>query len=282
MTQTMHFISGLPRSGSTLLSALLRQNPRFHADISTPLSSLLQANLQMLGAGTEASHYINEDQKPVILRAIADAYVSTLTDCEVVFDTSRSWCSKMSLTAELFPDAKVIACVRDVPWVLDSLERIIRKNPFQNSQMFSGDERATVYSRVETLMRQDRLIGFPWAGLKEAFYGEQSANLMVVDYELLARRPLNVLKLIYEFIGEPAWDGHDVENVQFDAPEFDEALGLAGMHKVRPKVSFEPRRTILPPDVFAKYQGMDFWHDVAGTQARVIAPVPVNVSAKEG
>ena len=32
----------------------------------------------MLGAGTEASHYINEDQKPVILRAIADAYVSTL------------------------------------------------------------------------------------------------------------------------------------------------------------------------------------------------------------
>ncbi|MBU0835751.1 MAG: sulfotransferase, partial [Gammaproteobacteria bacterium] len=26
-----HFISGLPRSGSTLLAALLRQNPRFHA-----------------------------------------------------------------------------------------------------------------------------------------------------------------------------------------------------------------------------------------------------------
>jgi hypothetical protein len=25
----LHFISGLPRSGSTLLSAILRQNPRF-------------------------------------------------------------------------------------------------------------------------------------------------------------------------------------------------------------------------------------------------------------
>jgi len=278
----MHFISGLPRSGSTLLSALLRQNPRFHADISTPLASVLQANLQMLGAGTEAAHHIKEDQKPVILRAIADAYFSTLTDREVVFDTSRSWCSKMSLTAELFPDAKVIACVRDVPWVLDSLERIIRKSPFQHSPIFSGDERATVYSRVEALMRQDRLVGFPWAALKEAFYSEQSANLMVVDYDLLARRPLDVLKLIYEFIGEPRWNGHDVENVQFDAPEFDAALGLAGMHKVRPKVEFEPRRTILPPDLFAKYQGMDFWHDVVGTQARVIAPTPVNVSAKEG
>lgn len=27
----MHFISGLPRSGSTLLAAILRQNPRFGA-----------------------------------------------------------------------------------------------------------------------------------------------------------------------------------------------------------------------------------------------------------
>jgi len=235
-----------------------------------------------LGAGTEASHLVNEEQKPVILRAIADAYFSTLTDKDVVFDTNRAWCSRMPLVAELFPDAKIIACVRDVPWVLDSLERIIRKSPFQNSPIFSGDERATVYSRVETLMRQDRLVGFPWAALKEAFYGEQSANMMVVDYDLLARRPLDVLKLIYEFIGETWWDGHDADNVQFDAPEFDAALGLAGMHKVRPKVSFEPRRTILPPDLFAKYQGMDFWHDVVGTQARVIAPTPVNVSAKEG
>jgi sulfotransferase len=29
MRNRFHFISGLPRSGSTLLAALLRQNPRF-------------------------------------------------------------------------------------------------------------------------------------------------------------------------------------------------------------------------------------------------------------
>ena len=26
----LHFIAGLPRSGSTLLAGILRQNPRFH------------------------------------------------------------------------------------------------------------------------------------------------------------------------------------------------------------------------------------------------------------
>jgi sulfotransferase len=30
MQNGIHFISGLPRSGSTLLAAILRQNPRFH------------------------------------------------------------------------------------------------------------------------------------------------------------------------------------------------------------------------------------------------------------
>jgi len=233
----------------------------------------------MMAPGTEASYLLEEEQRPAILRAIADAYCTTRTKRDVVFDTNRGWCARMPLIAELFPEAKVIACVRDVPWVLDSLERIIRRHPFQSSPLFNGEERATVYSRVATLMRQDRLVGFAWAALKEAFHGEQAPHLLVVDYELLARRPLATLRLIYDFIGEPFWDGHDVEHVAFDAPEFDAALGLAGMHRVRPKVAFEPRRTILPPDLFAKYQGMDFWRDVTGSEANVIAPSPTPTPA---
>ena len=42
MPAATHFISGLPRSGSTLLSALLRQNPSFHADISSPVALLME------------------------------------------------------------------------------------------------------------------------------------------------------------------------------------------------------------------------------------------------
>ena len=41
----IHFISGLPRSGSTLLAALLRQNPRFQVGMSGPLAGLFGALL---------------------------------------------------------------------------------------------------------------------------------------------------------------------------------------------------------------------------------------------
>ena len=45
MQHGIHFISGLPRSGSTLLAALLRQNPRFHSGMTSPVGSLYLALL---------------------------------------------------------------------------------------------------------------------------------------------------------------------------------------------------------------------------------------------
>ncbi len=38
-----------------------------------------------------------------------------------------------------------------------------------------------------------------------------------------------------------------------------EQLGVKGLHQVRKKVEFKARRSILPPDLFVKYQQMDFW-----------------------
>ena len=267
----MHFISGLPRSGSTLLGALLKQNPRFHASMSSGLYALVSANLGIMSAGSEVSLLMEASQRPTILRALIDAYYAeTTTRHEVIFDTNRGWSARMPLIEELYPQAKVIACVRDVPWIMDSVERLTRRDPFENTRLYSGEARATVYSRVESLARQDSLVGFPWSALKEAYYGEQSESLLIVDYELLARAPEKVLPLIYQFIDELWYEGHDFNNVEYTASEFDEALGVKGLHTVRRKVSFEPRKTILPPDLFKKFEAMDFWNDLAASKANVI------------
>ncbi len=274
-TPRLHFISGLPRSGSTLLAALLRQNPRFHASISSALNPLISANLQIMGAGSEVSLLMQESQRPQILRSLFEAYYASVTDRPVVFDTNRGWCSKLPLIRDLFPDARVVACVRDVSWIMDSLERLIRRDPYETTRLFGNDrDGATVYSRVEALARPNRLVGYPWAALKEAFYGEQADMLLVVDYEFLCRAPEQVLRLVYGFLDEPWYDGHDIGNVDFDAPAFDAALGLKGLHRVRPRVAFEERRTVLPPDLFNKFRDMDFWRDVTGSRANVIAAQP--------
>jgi sulfotransferase len=269
-SRTYHFISGLPRSGSTLLSAILRQNPRFHADISSPVNPFVSGVLNTVSAGGEFGPAVTPAQRRNMMRGLFESYYQDLPTAEVVFDTNRGWCAKMPALADLFPQAKVIACVRDVAWVMDSLERRYRADPFENTKLFNDDiERNTVFSRVDTLGQRNRLVGYAWSALKEAFYGEQAASLLVVEYELLAKTPEKVLPLIYQFIGEPQFK-HDFSHLAFDKPEFDANLGLPGMHKVRNKVSFEPRTTILPPDLFANYANMRFWQDTSNSRANVI------------
>jgi sulfotransferase len=271
ITQKFHFISGLPRAGSTLLAAILRQNPRFHAGITSPIGTLFSGLLDQIGAGSEFGPLITQAQRRRLLHGLFTGYYADKADDSVVFDTNRLWSAKLPAILDLFPDAKVIACVRNVAWVMDSIERLYRANPFENTRLF-GDaiERNTVYSRVETLGQRNRLVGFAWSAIKEAFYSEQAKSLLVVDYDLLANAPDKVLPLIYQFIGEPWFDGHNYTHLEFDAPEFDNALGLSGLHKVRPRVALESRRTVLPPDLFAQYQNMCFWHDVTHSGANVI------------
>ncbi|PKM13863.1 MAG: sulfotransferase family protein [Gammaproteobacteria bacterium HGW-Gammaproteobacteria-5] len=267
---TYHFISGLPRSGSTLLAALLRQNPRFHAGMTSPVGALFSGMLNQFSAGSEFGPVITQEQRKRLLTGLFSNYYSEQTGKDIVFDTNRQWCAKLPALMDLFPQAKVIACVRNVAWVMDSLERLYRSNPYENTKLFGDDvERNTVYSRVDTLAQRNRLVGFPWAALKDAYYGEHAKSLLLVEYDLLAATPEKVLRLVYDFLGEP-WFEHDFEHIEYDAPEFDEALGLKGLHKVRPKVEVQARRTILPPDLFEQYAGLDFWKDPRSSEANVI------------
>lgn len=265
-----HFISGLPRSGSTLLAAILRQNPRFHAGMTSPVGSLVLGMLNQFSAGSEIAPQVNREQRRRLLRGVFDSYYADQADKSVVFDTNRLWCARLPAVLDLFPDAKVIACVRNVAWIMDSLERIFRANPFENTRLFNSDsERNTVASRTETLAKGDRLVGFAWSALKEAFYGEQAGSMLVVEYDLLANAPDKVMPLIYGFLDEP-WFEHDFERLDYDSPDFDEALGVSGLHRIRPKVAPAVRRSILPPDLFRQYESLSFWQDRQGSRAHVI------------
>jgi sulfotransferase len=274
LTQSIHFISGLPRSGSTLLAALLRQNPAIHAGISSPLGPLLHATRNAMGAWTESSVLLTDTHRERILRALFDAYYADQQDKRVIIDTNRSWCARLPALKRLFPDAKVICCVRSVAWISDSIERLTREHAFHESRLFNNDsERATVFTRVDALTQNDRFVGFSWSALKEAVYGEYADCLLLVDFDLLTAAPGKVLDLIYDFIGEPRFD-HDFNHVEFDAPDFDQHLGLPGLHRVRAKVAPVRRQSILPPDLFSRLDELSFWRELSNSRANVIAINP--------
>ena len=258
----LHFISGLPRSGSTLLAALLRQNPSFQAGISGPLAGLFDALLSQMSARNEFSVFLDDTKRQRILHGLFENYYA---DCNagVIFDTNRSWCARMPALARLFPDAKVIACVRDLPWVIDSIERLVQRNVFSPSSIFDYSPGGTVYTRASQVAGQDGLVGGPYDALKQACFGAQRDRLLVVRYETLTAEPAKAMNAIYEFIGEPAFE-HDYAHVHYDVTEFDTRAGTPGLHHVHGEVKAEPRETVLPPDLFSRFVNDAFWRDPSG------------------
>jgi sulfotransferase len=258
MENGLHFISGLPRSGSTLLAAILRQNPRFHAAMSSPVGSLFMALQGAMSRRNETSVFIDEEQKKSILKGVFDNYYHAIHPQKLVIDTNRAWCCKLPTLVQLFPQSKVICCVRHVPWIMDSIERLIRRNAFELSGIFGYEASNTVYTRVARLATSDGMVGFAIDALREAYFGEHADRLILVGYEALAKNPRETLRLLYQFLGEKLFE-HDFDNVEYEAEEFDIPLGTPNLHTVRRKVEWVERQSVLPPELFQRFVNDAFW-----------------------
>ena len=116
MQNGIHFISGLPRAGSTLLSALLLQNPGLHAGITAPVGHIFGAMLREVSQGSEGAVMIDDSQRQALLRGIFENYYHAIHPSRTVFDTNRIWCTRLHLLAELFPQARIICCAGHIPW----------------------------------------------------------------------------------------------------------------------------------------------------------------------
>jgi sulfotransferase len=259
MSSRVHLISGLPRSGSTVLSAILRQNPRFSAAVTSPVVSLVAGVQPKMSGSSEFSTFFDDERRSVILKGLFESYYANIPTNHVVFDTNRLWTGKLSLLNELYPQARVICCVRELGWIIDSVERMLRKNPLQPSRVFDYKAGSSLYSRIETLMNSENgLIGLAWSCLREAWFSHHSAKLIVINYDSLVTNPLPVMQRLYQELGE-TWYEHDFQNLHYDEPEYDALLGMPGMHRVSSKVEPQRREACIPPDVFAKYADLSFW-----------------------
>jgi len=252
-----HFISGLPRSGTTLLSTILKQNPRFEASISGPLARFTRAIIQESSSQGGYRFECSPDKRKKLINGLFENYYDDQSR-DVAFNTNRGWGLLLPTIKDLYPESKIILCVRDIGWILDSFETLQRKNPYSFSSIFSTEENTNVYTRCETLLNPGRTLGFAYNVVKQAITSEYKSSIMIVEYDKLASNPEFMMKTIYNFIDEPYFN-HDFNDVEASYDEFDDEVQLPGLHTTRKKVQFIQRQTILPPDIWNKVKGMEVW-----------------------
>lgn len=260
MHKTYHFISGLPRAGSTLLSAILKQNPRFTTGISDPLAFYCNGIIRdtHLGAGMDSTVTINKRKE--IIRGIFDSFYSDAN--EICFNTNRAWTSNTAILANIYPNFKMIVCVRDIPNILNSFEHLNNKNPFTIKPLYNHQQLASVYERTHMLMgnfnNNPGFVAGPLSFVHQSMYSSERTQICYVEYDILVNSPLSSMKQIYEFLGEP-WFDHDFDNVEDSYDEFDMQSNIVGLHSIRKKVEYIKKNIILPNDLLEQYEQSSFW-----------------------
>jgi sulfotransferase len=255
MNKTYHFITGLPRSGSTLLSSILKQNPRFHTSITDPLATMVKGVIETSQDGPGIKTEVPIERRKNLVKHLFDGYYEDV-DKEVIFNTNRAWTLLTNVTRDLYPKAKHIVCVRDINWILDSFESAHRRNPFSTNTV-TGGHSGTVYSRIDELMTDKGVVGFPYTGIKQSITGPDKDILFILEYEQLCKQPKEMIQALYNFIDEPYFE-HDFNDVEASWDEYDAEIGIK-LHDVRKKVEWRERKFILPPDILSKFQNMEVW-----------------------
>lgn len=255
-----HFISGLPRSGSTLLTGILIQNPRFYSNIS---DQLLNFFLGIVNSTYDraSSTLIDENVMLDSVNGLIDGYYKRI-DKKVIFNCNRGWNKNVEYLKKINPNFKVICCVRDYKLILNSFEMIYKNrrliDPINNAiYNRTNDNTLTVWHRTNYLANES-FVRFAYNAMKEAYYGPYRNHLLLVEYNDLTMNPKETMQKVYDFIGEPYYN-HDFDNVIYSNVEYDELLSAPGLHTVRKKVEYKEPEIVLPPDLMQTYSNWEFW-----------------------
>ncbi len=260
--KTLHFISGLPRSGSTLITNLFKQNPQTHGESVSSLSSLVasvHANWNQYDTNKE---YKNDKAKIGTLKGMLQGYYSHI-DKPIILDKDRGWTPQIGLLENILDrKIKIVACVRNPAEILASFERLRKENPLFFTQVDATlREGSNVVSRAFYYASPDGPLGLSHRNLKDAVTMGYLDRILFVDYNRFCSTPKAQMKRIYDFLELPNYN-HDFENIEQEEKYDDLAVGLPNLHKIKPTLD----RTVincveyLGLELYEQYNREIFWN----------------------
>ena len=253
-------MAGLPRSGSTLLSAILNQNPDIYVTPSADTSFLI-LSLYKTSQVSEAYHsgFAPEGYQNIMAK-LPDAFYKHI-DKPYIIDKNRNWGTPENIeVAELFSNkVKIICPVRPIIEVLASFVNLAEKNPDNFIDKFVCDYPVSQFrpkndARCDALMAANHQIETNILSLASSLDPRHEGKFHFVAYADLVSKPEKVIDAIYNFLEIPKFK-HKFENLKWALmPNEANVYGIPDMHKIRSKIDVSKTDTsVLSEYVHKKY-----------------------------
>jgi sulfotransferase len=252
--KTYHFLAGLPRSGNTLLSSLLNQNPDIYCSALSPLNSLMYSMHELL----KSEHSLrNPNNIPKTINQIILNYYSDIKQ-NIIIDREKAWATQANfdlIKEYITPQPKIIFTVRPILEILTSWINILPEYSFVDKEM-----QDTNFWYKDYLTKNDNRCDFimrPWGQIDKTIFSinqiikpENKNVFCLIKYDDIVNTPQETMNKIYDFLEIPSYK-HNFNKIKKLEKDNDEALGQpANLHEIRPKLSKVSKK---PEDVLSDY-----------------------------
>ncbi|HWY13279.1 MAG TPA: sulfotransferase [Bacteroidia bacterium] len=244
MSKKTIFLSGMPRSMSTLMANILANNPRIGGGETSPLLEYVYGAKGNFSTTPEVKSALTEEIMSEsflnFCRSGINGYAEKITPKEIYLDKSRGWIHYAHFLWQIIPDAKIIVMVRDIRGIASSFEKKWRENPDVIDHRDNPAEQnfITVDQRVQRWL-DDAPIGLSIRRLWNAWQTKtlNNNNILIVRAEELCKNPKAMMQKVYDFIEEPYYDldYNDVKQMTVENDRIAD-FGIYGSHTIRQKI----------------------------------------------
>jgi len=253
----LFFLVAQPRSGNTLFTSIMNQNP----DIAcTPNSITLEImkDLFLLKDTDVFQNYPDHKSLDNVLDCVYDTYYKDWPQKIIIDRGPVMTKGNFALMQKHFKRPfKCIVILRDVMDVLASYMKWYTENPdaFPNRFGFKNDE-----EKLSQIMNKDGAVAKDLEAVRNAFNYPDICHF--VKYDDLVARPEEEITKIYKFMEVPYYKHRfeDLKQVEVNGMKYDDTIVGKNMHTIRTvvrKVS-NPYINKIPERIRKKYEHIRF------------------------
>lgn len=260
-----YFISGLPRSGNTLLASLLNQNPKIHATGHAWTTDLMFSLKSYLFHDTErCQNYPNHFAIQNIYKKMFDTFYYNV-DKPYILERG-DWMTPFNyqMIKQFCPnEVKIVILVRDILDIIKSYLKLCDQYPdFFINDNYNRLDKTTVFKseieeKADLIMDKNEYIYLMLYSINNLIKLGEKDKFLIVEYKDLVSNTEQTLERIYGYLNIKSFK-HSFKNFKKLEGYNDQRLG-APMHEIRTDdVSFS-KDIELPQEIINKYSGLEIW-----------------------
>lgn len=252
------FLSGLPRTGSTLLGSILNQNPDIHVSPTSPLYPLLVETNECFNRLDVQYTFDKEMVSKRVYKEMIQAFYPDKRKQPIIFDKHRGWPKHIAAIREYIGEPKIVCTIRPIIEIITSYLTLANndKDNFIDRHLSELGQEITDEARAFLLWTD--YLGPVYETLCVGLNTEPD-SILLIEYEDIVYQPEKTLGKIYSFCSLSPFK-HTFDNIENTCEESkDEAWGLKNLHTIRPELKRKSENPLiyLPPVAIEYFSQFD-------------------------